>query len=203
MIRPKIQLRTSILRRWSRTTMATLTPAGEALANKLGESHGISRATALIMLEAVQRGNGRMAQFNAPELGGMGQWMLGGMTMVGDMFNHTLKTKVDKICSEISTAVLGGGVLVEPGPIGSGSHQNWWPEALGNPSSSGAQNDTAYAIFREAKRLAIRQAGKVSVYDTGDHVIGGVGQQQGGGEAMNFTSQLGRVRVGDLREVSR
>jgi hypothetical protein len=28
--------------------------------------------------------------------------MLGGMTMVGDMFNYSLKAKVDGLCSELS-----------------------------------------------------------------------------------------------------
>jgi hypothetical protein len=35
-----------------------------------------------------------------PEPGG--QWMRGGMTMVGDMFNYGLKSKVDGLCSELS-----------------------------------------------------------------------------------------------------
>src|SRR5271155_1234873 len=43
-----------------------------------------------------------MALFNHAELGGSGQWMRGGMTMVGDMFNYGLKAKVDGLCSELS-----------------------------------------------------------------------------------------------------
>jgi hypothetical protein len=44
----------------------------------------------------------RAAQFDNRELAGAGQWMPGGMTMVGDMFNHGLKAKVDGLCSEPS-----------------------------------------------------------------------------------------------------
>jgi hypothetical protein len=32
----------------------------------------------------------------------MGQWSAGGMTMVGDMFNHGQKMKVDALCTELS-----------------------------------------------------------------------------------------------------
>jgi hypothetical protein len=42
-----------------------------------------------------------MAQFNHPEFGGMSQWSPG-MTMVGDMFNNGLKSKLDAVCSELA-----------------------------------------------------------------------------------------------------
>ena len=42
-----------------------------------------------------------MAQFSHPEFGGMSQWSPG-MTMVGDMFNNGLKSKLDAVCSELA-----------------------------------------------------------------------------------------------------
>src|SRR5271169_3970317 len=56
----------------------------------------------MTLLQALVNSNGSMAQFNHSELGGGGQWMRGGMTMVGDMFNYGLKSKVDGLCSELS-----------------------------------------------------------------------------------------------------
>src|SRR5258708_23970702 len=56
----------------------------------------------MTLLEALLNSKGTMAQFEHRELGGGGQWMPGGMTMVGDMFNHGLKAKVDGLCSELS-----------------------------------------------------------------------------------------------------
>src|SRR5712672_2754381 len=56
----------------------------------------------MTLLQALVNSNGSMAQFNHSELGGSGQWMRGGMTMVGDMFNYGLKSKVDGLCSELS-----------------------------------------------------------------------------------------------------
>lgn len=77
----------------------------------------------------------------------------------------------------------------------------WWPEGLGTPASSGGQNDVRYAFFPEARRLAIRRAGEVALYDTGDHRITGVAQQQGSGGSLAFTSQRGEVRLEALQKL--
>ena len=44
--------------------------------------------------------------------------------------------------------------------------------------------------------------GQVTVYDTLNHSIGGVSQQQGGDTSLNFSSQFGTVSVGSLPIVS-
>jgi hypothetical protein len=59
-----------------------------------------------------------------------------------------------------------------------------------------------YACFPGRRRLAIQQAGQVRVYDTGEHMISGFSQQQGGDRSLTFTSQFGPVRVADLALVS-
>ena len=41
--------------------------------------------------------------------------MQGGMTMVGDMFNHGLKAKVDNLCTELSR-LLAQQPFVPPAP---------------------------------------------------------------------------------------
>lgn len=75
---------------------------------------------------------------------------------------------------------------------------NWWPSDLGMAGSTGSQNNLRYAYFPGTRRLAIDQNGQVSVYDTGDHQIGGFGQQQSGDQSLTFSSQFGLVRVADL-----
>jgi hypothetical protein len=65
-----------------------LTPEGTQLIEDVAQRHGLSVDAVMTMLEALRNGGGAMAQFSHPELGGSGQWLLGGMTMVGDMFNH-------------------------------------------------------------------------------------------------------------------
>jgi len=140
-----------------------------------------------------------MAQFNSPELGGGGQWMQGGMTMVGDLFNHSLKMTVDNLCSEISNALANTQVFPLP-PAGSKVSNQWWPAELGIPFSSGAQNNTRYAVFPQ--RLAVETDGQVTIYDTLNNNIGGVSQQQGGDTSLTFSSQFGTIAVSSLPIVS-
>ncbi len=152
------------------------------------------------MLVAVNNGSGSMAQFYCPELGGNGQWMRGGMTMVGDMFNYRLKTTVDNLCNELAN-VLATTQVFPPAPIGSSNSNQWWPADLGNPFSSGAQNNIRYAVFPH--RLVVELNGQVTVYDiTGSSRIGGVSQQQGGDTSLTFSSQYGTVSVNSLPIVS-
>ncbi len=74
----------------------------------------------------------------------------------------------------------------------------WWPAELGEPSTSGGQNDVKYAFFADKQRLAIQQDGAITVYDSGEHRISGVSQQQGGHRSLAFASQLGTVDLDRL-----
>ncbi len=205
--------------------MRKLTPEGEKAVAEIANRHGASIEAVKTLLEAVADGGGTMAQFNHPELGGGGQWLRGGMTMVGDMFNHSLKAKVDAICTELSDRLASGGFAAPSGSFqsqaqsggggssgtssgvsffaqdASASSGNWWPTDLGNPSATGAQNAVRYAFFPEKGRLAIDNSGRVEVYDTLDHSIQGFGQQQGGGSSLTFTSQHGPVRIDSLPRI--
>lgn len=179
--------------------MQQLTQAGQQLVNDISNRYGLSQDAVLHMLVAVNNGSGSMAQFNCPELGGGGQWMRGGMTMVGDMFNIGLKNTVDNLCNELANA-LANTMVFPVIPAGTpGSHQ-WWPSELGQPFSSGAQNNLRYAVF--SNRLAVDMNGVVTVYDTLNHNIGGVSQQQGGQQSLSFSSQFGTLSVDSLPVIS-
>ena len=54
--------------------MPKLTPEGEKIIAALASQYSISVASVKLMLDAVARGGGTMAQFNVPEFGG-GQWI--------------------------------------------------------------------------------------------------------------------------------
>ena len=82
--------------------MSQLTPEGEKIIAAIADRYAIGVEAVKMMLDAVARGGGSMAQFNLPEFGGSGQWMRGGMTMVGDMFNNSLKATVDNLCNDLS-----------------------------------------------------------------------------------------------------
>lgn len=173
--------------------------------SNIANRYGISTDSVANLAHAIIASNGTMAQFNIPELGGGGQWMQGGMTMVGDMFNNGLKATVDGLCVELSNLLNQGGLQYKPLPqsqnLGGFQSANWWGD-LGAPNSSGSQNGMSYAIFNNIGRLAIQLNGVVTVFDTLDHQIGGVGQQQGGNYSVSFTSQYGNVNLDTLPIVS-
>jgi hypothetical protein len=127
--------------------------------------------------------------------------------MVGDMFNSRLQGTVSGLCSELSSLLGSEQVFAPPPPPSGGNFMNspmlsnngWWPAELGSPSSSGGQNDSRYAYFPQQRRLAVNRNGQVSVYDTLDHQIGGVQQQQGGNYgSLSFSSQFGTFTVDSL-----
>jgi Short C-terminal domain len=182
---------------------ATVTPDTERAIADIAARYGLSQDAVLAMLLAVHAGGGTMAQFNIPELGGSGQWMRGGMTMVGNMFDNTLKARVDALCAELAQLVSTTAVFPAPSRQASGfTTTSWWPADLGVPSSVGGQNDARYAVFPGTRRLATQVNGVTRVYDTDDHRIGGVQQQQGGRHgSVTFTSQLGTFDVSSLREL--
>jgi hypothetical protein len=190
--------------------MSILTPEGQAALAPVAQRHGVSTDAASMLLDAIAYGGGTMAQFNIQELGGMGQWSQGGMIMVGDMFNNGLKYRVDALCNDLANLLRGSVQLFAPPPAqqntGFGSPiqggANWWPADLGSPSSSGGQNDMRYAYFPGPRRLAVLQNGQVTVYDTGDHSIGGFSQQQGGGQSATLSSQFGQFSLSQLPVVS-
>ena len=212
--------------------MQQLTQEGNRIVNELSGRYGFSSDAVTHMLIAVLNGNGSMAQFSHPEFGGSGQWMRGGMIMLGDMFNMGLKNSVGSLCNEISNLLANQPGLLQSGSFQSQSQgggngqqaqssgspgslqggqsslfvpdpeQNWWPEELGAPNSLGSQNNVRYAYFSMARRLAVKTGGDIWVYDTLDHQIGGFSQQQGGGSTITFSSQYGSVTLSTLPVVS-
>ena len=184
---------------------ATVTPEAANAVADIAQRHGLSHEAVLAMLFALHTGGGTMAQFSIPELGGSGQWMRGGMTMVGgNMFDNALRARVDALCNELAQLLATTTVFpASTRDTRTGfSSANWWPADLGVPSAAGGQNDARYAVFPSTRRLAIQINGVTKVFDTGEHQIGGVQQQQGGGYgSVSFTSQLGTFDVSSLREL--
>jgi len=197
--------------------MPQLTESGKSIVNDLARRHGFSPDAIEHMLVSVLNGNGQMAQFSHPEFAGYGQWMRGGMIMLGDMFNNNLKGRVDSLCCEISNMLSNQPDFFMPASSQSQSlgdsssslngssswfvpdpNQNWWPKDLGSPAAVGSQNDTRYAYFPNSRRLAVKTGNSIWVYDTLNHQIGGFSQQQGSGSGMVFSSQMGTVFLTSL-----
>jgi hypothetical protein len=102
--------------------------------------------------------------------------------------------------SQQSSNAFGTASLFVPPPPGMSS--DWWPGDLRWPNSTGAQNGVRYAYFAQARRLAIELNGRVTVYDTLDHNIGGFSQQQSYGGTISFNSQYGLIDVASLPVIS-
>ena len=179
--------------------MPRLTDQGLQKISDLAQRYGVSTDAVMTLLQALLNSQGSMAQFDHRELGGAGQWMPGGMTMVGDMFNHGLKAKVDGLCSELSQILATEPFVPFPASgqsqsqrQGSGQHKGgdfdaasvslfvpeapgrasgqWWPAELGFPNGTGAQNQVRYAYFSRTRRLAVELNGHVTVYDALDPI---------------------------------
>ncbi|WP_068114832.1 SHOCT domain-containing protein [Tropicimonas marinistellae] len=181
--------------------MTDITDHGQTTINALAQSHGLSTQAVEQMARAVAQGGGTMAQFNIPELGGSGQWMAGGMTMVGDMFNNGLKYQVETLCNDLTNAMSVAPFFAVPQTIAGSA---WWPADLGQPASVGGQNQVRYAYFPQARRIAFDPGtgAPIVLLDTLDHQIGGWGQQQSGpGDpyaGISFSSQYGQFALSSL-----
>ncbi|RVT38381.1 SHOCT domain-containing protein [Sphingobium algorifonticola] len=173
-----------------------LSQSGARLVKELADKHGFGETAVTAMLAALDRGGGRQAQFSDPELGGMGQWSRGGMLMIGDMFNDALKARVGALAADAAERAAKGGFFKPDAMAGID-----WPAELGTPAATGSQNNMRYAFFPDKRRLAIARGGEIELYDTGDHQIGGFGQQQDSSERLSFTSQHGPVTIDMLHRV--
>lgn len=193
--------------------MRTLTNDGQQKVQDISARYNLKPETVKTLLTAIIRGNGTMAQFNLPELGGPGQWMKGGMTMVGDMFNSSLRSTVDMLCTELAGLVTTSVLFMneEEGQDAFATERQAspysqvstsWPTVFGNPTSTGSQNNFRYAYFAPVHRLVIEDNGKRTIYDTKHHQITGVSQQQGTTTSYRFTSQEGLVDLNSLEKVS-
>jgi len=121
--------------------MPTTLPA-ETL-DTIAARNGVSSATAAAMLNALQMGGGTMAQFNIPELGGNGQWMRGGMTMVGDMFNNALKARVDGLCNDLTPLLTANPGFAAAGNYQTATTQMQWQSGTGQAAPTASAQPMA------------------------------------------------------------
>ena len=136
-----------------------MTETDESVITRLAIRHSVTPDAVRTILRALRSGGG-MAQFSHPDFGGMSQWS-SGMTMIGDMFNSELKSKLDAICTELTSYLAKSGSSRQDADGGhpavsyrSNHTSEWWPGDLGTPGSVGAQNDLRYAVFPGTQRLA-------------------------------------------------
>jgi hypothetical protein len=120
--------------------MRQLTPEGQQIINNIAQRYNFSPDAVFSMLQSVINGNGSMAQFNHREFGGSGQWMKGGMIMLGDMFNNGLKYSVGGLCQELSNLVANQPNLIQTGSFQSQNQGTQQQENYSNPGSQQQNN---------------------------------------------------------------
>jgi membrane protein len=167
----------------------------------LAANHGVSTAAVETLASSMARSGGGGAQFDHPELGGMGQWMTNGMLMIGDMFNHQLKARIDRLCRDVEKALANAPVQAERAARTEGAVASWRPSELGIPASVGSQNEMRYAFFPDKRRLALEENGALAVYDTGEHRLTGFSQQQAALRSVAFSSAAGSVPLSKFQRV--
>ena len=97
-------------------------------------------------------------------VGGMSQWSPG-MSMVGDMFNKQLQSKLDALCTDIATHLDASSkedsgvhpTVDEVSYRSMSALRDWWPSGLGRPGAVGTQNDLRYAVFPEISASGTRR----------------------------------------------
>jgi hypothetical protein len=144
-----------------------------------------------------------MAQFSHSDFGGMSQWSPG-MTMVGDMFNSNLKSKLDAICTVLATyaaetPLTDRGNGREDGEVSyqsSRERSSWWERLV-----QSAHRMTFSMQFSPALEDWQSETAAMSKFTTLNHRIFGVAQAQSAAQTLTFNSQDALVRVSDLRKV--
>jgi hypothetical protein len=132
-------------------SLPRLSDQGLQKINDLARHYGVSADAVMTLLQALLNSNGTMAQFDHRELGGAGQWMPSGMTMVGDMFNHGLKAKVDGLCRELSRILAVQPFVRFPATF----HRVKVPGSRGAGTTYSIQVRSAYSCQRHPAELRV------------------------------------------------
>jgi hypothetical protein len=129
--------------------MKQLSPSGQQIINNIAQRYAFSYDAVFSMLVSVINGNGSMAQFNHSEFGGSGQWMRGGMIMVGDMFNNGLKNNVGNLCQELANLIANEPNLIQTGSFQSQNQDNQEQANYANnsPQQNSSNSGNAVSLF--------------------------------------------------------
>lgn len=176
----------------------------DPIIKELSSKYEIDQDAVECLYNSIQAGNGTMAQYNHPGLGGMGQWMAGGSVM---SFNWVLAGKITQMANAISQKILerpsqqssqpAKVVPVSPvqqKPVVNNSNPSFTPFApmkpmapmtfsfpQGNgeksPDMSGAQNGTSYKYFKNDDVLEITKNGSTKKIILSAKLVG-VSQEQ-------------------------
>lgn len=127
--------------------MKQLSLEGQQIINNIAQRYNFSSDAVFSLLLSVINGNGSMAQFNHPEFGGSGQWMRGGMIMLGDMFNNGLKNSVGNLCQELANLIVNEPNLIQTGSFQSQNQGNQEQVNYSNSQQNFSNSGNAVSLF--------------------------------------------------------
>ncbi|MGB4499475.1 MAG: SHOCT domain-containing protein [Methylococcaceae bacterium] len=127
--------------------MKQLSLEGQQIINNIAQRYNFSSDAVFSMLLSVINGNGSMAQFSHPEFGGSGQWMRGGMIMLGDMFNNGLKNSVGNLCQELANLIANEPNLIQTGSFQSQNQGNQEQANCANSQQNYSNSSNAVSLF--------------------------------------------------------
>lgn len=187
--------------------------ARERLVDELADKHEFSRAAIAHLAEAIAAGAGDMAMFDHAAFGGPGQWMRGGLILTSRPEDTILTHRIEALCNALSEhervsasdrapAESWSGVADTMAQTDTTAMDARWPAELGTPDATGSADGLSYAYFRSAERLAIRERGRLMLYDTRGADIIGIAQSQTGGTSETvFTTPEGKLSLAELSPV--
>lgn len=176
----------------------------------IAERYHVSEDAVRALFRALESTEGKVAEFNHPDLGGSGQWMPG-MIMLSDTDDAQAKARIAGLCAEVSAIVQGRGTSADEAlamPMDAGASaacvtmppgESWWPASFGHPTAAGDQHGIRYAYFPDRDRLLVQQGGHILSYDTTGRRIIAFAQEQSTGSRICFTTERGPLELGEMK----
>lgn len=124
-------------------------PEVDQALKSVAERYGLSLDSVQSLFFAVGRGVKDGAVLRHRNWVAVGSGMLGGMTMVGNMFDHGLKARVDALCNELATlwSSMPTPRTADAARDAGFSGDRWWPEELVCPARAVARTRLATRTF--------------------------------------------------------
>jgi hypothetical protein len=175
----------------------------------IAQRYHVSLDAAREVERALRATGGRQAQFSHPELGGSGQWMPG-MLMIHAGADRQLRARVEGLLDEVAAVVRGSetaspaALARDPNAPAASSRvdlpagESWWPASYGHPTAHGCQSGIRYALFPGRRCVLVQVGSRIDCFDTADHQVRGVGQQQGHASRLVLTTATGEIPLDHL-----
>lgn len=175
----------------------------QTLYQQLSNTHHVSVEAIQVLVRALVEGGYRSANFNHPELGGVGKWN-GGDVILGDMSQEALRLKIWRIVQGLLPTLQQ---TIPPEPIQEADAtfvMPWWNDVtLREPVLKGMFESTTFGYFLEGARVVVKQSEHITHYDASGHLVTDLQMMSGARGQMVLVLQTlsGDIAVSDLPQL--